>query len=72
VTVTEVDPDSPAAEQGLKAGDKITAVNNQDVKSADDITKALAQASKDGRKKALFQIDADNGSRFIALPTEKG
>ena len=72
VTVTAVDPDSPADDQGLKAGDKITTVNNQDVKSADDITKALAQASKDGRKKALFQIDAANGSRFIALPTDKG
>lgn len=72
VTVTSVDPDSPADDQGLKAGDKITTVNNQDVKSAEDITKALAQASKDGRKKALFQIDAENGSRFVALPTDKG
>jgi len=72
VMVTAVDPDSPADDQGLKAGDKITTVNNQDVKSADDISKALAQASKDGRKKALFQIDAQNGSRFIALPTDKG
>jgi len=68
VQITSVDPDSDAADQGLKAGEKITSVNNHDIKSADDIQKVIAEAKKDGRKKALFQIQDQNGNRFVALP----
>ncbi|MFD1327632.1 Do family serine endopeptidase [Mycoplana ramosa] len=72
VMVAAVDPDSDASDRGLKAGDRITTVNNQEVKSAEDITKVIDQARKDGRSKALFQVDTDNGSRFLALPIGQG
>ncbi len=72
LTVTSVDPDSDASDRGLKQGDRITTVNNQEVNSARDIQNVLAAARKDGRKRALFQVEADNGSRFVALPTDKG
>jgi len=68
VTIASVDPDSDAADRGLKEGEKIVSVNNQDVKSADDILKVINNARKDGRSKALFQIEAAEGSRFVALP----
>jgi len=68
VTIASVDPDSDAADRGLKEGEKIVSVNNQEVKSADDILKVINNAKKDGRSKALFQIQADEGSRFVALP----
>ena len=67
VQIVDVDPDSDAADKGLKAGEKITSVNNQDVKSAADIQKVIEGAKKDGRKKALFQIEDQNGNRFVAL-----
>ena len=67
-----VDPDSDASDRGLKEGEKIVSVNNQEVKSADDILKVIDGAKKDGRTKALFQIEADNGSRFVALPISQG
>ena len=53
-------------------GEKIVSVNNQEVKSADDILKVINAAKKDGRSKALFQIEAENGSRFVALPIDQG
>jgi serine protease Do len=67
VQITDVNPDSDAADKGIKAGQKITSVNNQDVRSAEDIQKVVQDAKKDGRKKALFQIEDQNGNRFVAL-----
>ncbi|OCP00427.1 MULTISPECIES: Do family serine endopeptidase [unclassified Ensifer] len=72
VTIASVDEDSDASDRGLKAGEKIVSVNNQEVKSADDILKVINAAKKDGRSKALFQIEAENGSRFVALPIDQG
>jgi serine protease Do len=68
VQITSVDPNSDAADQGLKSGEKITSVNNHDVKTVDDIKKAIVDAKKEGRSKALFQIEDENGNRFVALP----
>ncbi|MGV3550191.1 Do family serine endopeptidase [Rhizobium sp.] len=67
VQIVDVDPQSDAADKGVKAGEKITSVNNQDVKTAADIQKVIEDAKKDGRKKALFQIEDQNGNRFVAL-----
>jgi len=67
VQITSVDPESDAADKGLKNGEKITSVNNQDVKTAADIQKVIDEAKAGGRKKALFQIQDQNGNRFVAL-----
>ncbi|MDO9417996.1 Do family serine endopeptidase [Pararhizobium sp.] len=72
VTIASVDPDSEASDRGIKQGEKIVSVNNQEVKSADDILKVMDAAKKDGRSKALFQIEAEGGSRFVAMPIAKG
>ena len=72
VQILSVDPNSAAADAGIKQGDRIAAVNNKDVSSGKDITSQLDAAKKEGRTKALFQVETDNGSRFVALPTDKG
>ena len=72
VTVTAVDPDSDAADKGLREGEKITSVNNREVSSAGDVKQAIEQAAKDGRKKALFQVESGNGNRFVALSIDEG
>jgi serine protease Do len=72
LAVTEVDPNSEAASRGIKSGEKILSVNNQKVESAEDVGKVLDSARKDGRTRALFQIEADGGSRFVALPIDQG
>ncbi|PWK75725.1 DegQ family serine endoprotease [Aminobacter sp. AP02] len=72
LVVTDVDPSSDAADRGIQAGDIITAVNSAEVKSPADVTQALSQAEKAGRKAVLFQISRENSNRFVALPVNQG
>ena len=70
VVVTSVEPNSPAAERGLKAGDIIEEVNHQAVEKAGDVAKAIANAKKQSDKKPalLLVSNAEGVSRFIAIP----
>ncbi|MGN6770207.1 MAG: Do family serine endopeptidase [Rhizobiaceae bacterium] len=68
LVVTDVDPNSDAADRGIQAGDIITKVNSQEVASTGDVTKAMDQAAKSGRKSVLVQISHDDSNRFVALP----
>lgn len=72
VLVTQVDPDSDAADRGLQAGDVIVSVNSQTVASAGDIDKAVKAAQQAGRKQVLVQVMRDDNNRFLALPTDQG
>ena len=72
LVVTDVDPDSAAAERGVSPGDVIVTVNSSPVKSSEDITAAVNAAEKSGRKAVLMQIDGERGSRFVAFPVAKG
>ncbi|KGF68223.1 serine peptidase [Hoeflea sp. BAL378] len=72
LVITAVEPDSAAEERGLRAGDVIVAVNNQDVANASDVVSIIDAAAKDGRKAALFQVENENRSRFVALPIDQG
>ncbi len=69
VMVTEVAPDSPAAERGLKAGDIIVEVAGSEVHSPSDVRDALKSTDK---KRVLMLIKTQEGQRFIALPTAQG
>ena len=72
LVVTDVDPDSDAAERGLQAGDVIINVNSKPVAGAGDVAKAMADAAKAGRKAVLVQVTRDDTSRFVTLPVAKG
>ena len=72
VVVTDVDPDSDAADNSISAGDVIVSVNSNAVKSAGDIETAIKQAREDGRKAVLFQIRSNDRNRFVALPVQAG
>ncbi|TPK81304.1 Do family serine endopeptidase [Mesorhizobium sp. B2-4-13] len=72
LVVTDVDPDSAAADRGIQPGDVITAVNSAEVNGTEDVTKAMADAVKSGRKAVLMQITRDDNNRFVAVPVAKG
>jgi serine protease Do len=72
LVVTDVDPDSDAADRGIQAGDVIVSINSRDVKGAKDVTTAMNDAEKAGRKAVLVQITRDDNSRFVALPIGRG
>ncbi len=68
VVIANVDPDGPAGEKGLKAGDEIMQVAGKDVGSIDDIRKRIADAESKGRKSVLFLVKSGDDQRFVALP----
>ncbi|MDP3895470.1 MAG: Do family serine endopeptidase [Mesorhizobium sp.] len=72
LVVTDVAPDSDAAERGIQSGDVILSVNSKEVTSAADIEAAVQDAAKAGRKAVLFQVQRDQTSRFVALPVAQG
>jgi serine protease Do/serine protease DegQ len=61
VFVESIDPGSPAALAGLRAGDVIFAVNRQPVKSLQDLMKALSEAS------GTIAIDLFRGGNRLLL-----
>ncbi|MFT0891125.1 Do family serine endopeptidase [Pseudochelatococcus sp. G4_1912] len=68
VVVVGVEPDSAAEERGFKTGDVIIEVSGQKVQTPGDVSKAVAAVRKDGKKAVLFRVQAQEGTRFVALP----
>jgi serine protease Do len=66
--VTEVKPDSAAAEAGLKPGDIIQEINRKPVKNADE---AVRLTEKPGDKTTLLRIWREGGSRFVVVDESK-
>lgn len=71
LVVTDVDPNSDAADRGLQTGDIITSVNSNAVKSSSDLSKAMSDAAGAGRKSVLVQITRNGNSSFVTLPVAK-
>ncbi|MER8463867.1 DegQ family serine endoprotease [Mesorhizobium sp. M1396] len=70
--VASVNPDKAAAASGIQAGDIIVAVNQMPVKSARQVTQAIAQAGKSGRKSVLLLVERDGGQIYVAVPLANG
>ena len=68
LAILEVEPDGPAGELGLQAGDVIKQVGNEKVATASDLQSALAKAKKNGRKHSLALVQHDKTDHYIALP----
>jgi Do/DeqQ family serine protease len=64
VVITDIDPNSPAAEAGLQPGDVILEVNHQPVKSGADI-RAGVKAS--GSRPTLLLMNREGVNHFLAL-----
>jgi serine protease Do len=62
--VTEVDPNSAAAEAGLKPGDVIQEINRHPVKNAND---AVRLTEKTDNKQTLVRVWEDGGSRYVVV-----
>ena len=68
VVITEVQPDSPAAEAGLKQGDVIEEINRHPVKNAEEAVK-MTEHVKD--KVTLLRIWSDGGSHYVVVDENK-
>ena len=69
VTVADVDPDSAAADKGIKQGDVILEVGGKAVSRPSEVASAINRARSDGKKSVLMRLKSDSGEHFIALPT---
>ena len=67
--ITEVDPNSPAFEAGLREGDVIVEINRKPVKSAQDAIQ-LTENPKD--KRTLLRVWSKGGSRYVVVDESKG
>jgi serine protease Do len=72
VVVTEVDPNSAAAERDFKEGDVILEVAGKSVTSASDVRDAIRAAASDNKNSVLMRVKSGGSSRFVAVPLAKG
>jgi serine protease Do len=68
VKILKIDPNSAAAELGVKEGDVILEVAGHEVNDSSAVTKALQDAKG---KKVLMLVRNAEGQRFVALPHAK-
>jgi Do/DeqQ family serine protease len=65
VVVDSVDPDGPAANAGIERGDVIQRVNNQPVRTAEEVRGAL---SKSGDRPTVLLVNRRGQTMFLAVP----
>ena len=68
VVVTEVDPNSAAAEAGLQPGDVIQEINRKSVKTAQE---AVNMTEHPADKTTLLRVWRNGGSRFVVVDETK-
>ncbi len=68
VLIAKVDPNSPAAEKRLSAGDVIVEVQQEAVATPEAVSKRIDALKKDGKKSVLLLVANPQGDvRFVAL-----
>ncbi|MFQ5955302.1 MAG: DegQ family serine endoprotease [Kiloniellales bacterium] len=72
VVVTDIRQDSAAARKGLRPGDLIVEVGQEEVSAPGDVAQKVAKAKEDGRKSVLLLVDRQGDLRFVALRVDQG
>ena len=67
VVVTQVAPDSPAAERGIQPGDVIVAINQQPVSTPAEAAQKLKQAKQKGDKNLLLLLNRHGVNEYVGL-----
>ena len=71
IVVTGVDPNGPAAEQGLQTGNVILDVGGKAVANVDDVRNALTDAKNQGKHDVLIRVKTGDATKFVAVPIEQ-
>ncbi len=68
VVVTDVDPDGPAFDKGVRPGDVIVAVGNDEISRPQEFREGVADARDQGRKAVLVLIERNGQPQYVAIP----
>ncbi len=71
VVVTNVNPDGPAAQQGIRTGDIILDVGGKAVADAGDMREAMTEAKAQGKHDVLMRVKTADATVFVAVPLGK-
>lgn len=69
VVITEIKPDSDAADSGLQIGDILVSVAGQPVNAPSEVDRIVSEARAHSKRAILIQFKRDQMSGFVALPT---
>jgi serine protease Do len=72
VVVTEVDDTVDAADKGLREGDVIVEVAQDEVRSLEDVRRLVEDHRTNGKKTILLLVNRQGEQRFIPLRIDKG
>ena len=72
VVVTDVDGAGSAAQEGIRPGDVILEVGQEEVRSVADVLDKVEKAKKAGRRQVLILVEGQSGSRFVVLRVKAG
>ena len=67
LVVTEVDVESTAYEEGVRAGDVIGEISQEKVKTPKDAERLIEAAKKSGKRSVLLLVQGQTGFRFVAV-----
>jgi serine protease Do len=71
VVVTDVDPNSEAAEKGIRPGDVVAEAQLEPVTNPDQMKERIAEIQATDKKSVLLLLKRGDNSRFIALKLNK-
>ena len=68
VVIVDVEPDSAAADRGLREGDVIRRVGKNQVESPKDVKEAVDASREAEKKSVLLLVERDSQVRYVVVP----
>ena len=70
--VVSINPDKGTEASGIQPGDIIVAVNSAPARTGRQVTQAISQAGKSGKKSVLLLVQRGGAQIFVAVPFADG